>query len=158
MKLASILEDYETPRTLENYITVPPESERMRAMDIIDEIEGKLISKQMPPRNPGSSSMEWATQYGQLAHKIRRQLGKVGTIPIAKLKALETHLDEEHVRRLLQGEKGKSIEELPVVYWLNSGAYIGDGNHRVAAEHARGNDKVKVLLLDFRQHEKELQS
>lgn len=138
---------------MENFITVPSDQERFSAMDTIDEIEGELINQHMPRDNSGGSPLDRARQIGQFTNQLRRKIGKVGTVPINQLKAIETHLDEEHVRRLVQGGKSNNTEELPVVYVISTGAYIGDGNHRVAAEHVKGNDRVRVLLLDFRKYE-----
>ena len=157
MKLSEILEAEEPPRSMQNFITVPPDQERFDAMDTIDEIEGELLRQYMPRENPGDDPLARAKMMGQMTHEMRRKMGKVGTVPINKLKALETHLDPEHVTRLVNGGQSNNTEKLPVIYIISTGAYIGDGNHRVAAEHTKGNDRVKVLLLDFRKYEQTLQ-
>jgi hypothetical protein len=108
------------------------------AMEIIDDIEADLIEELsyiLPPTLTQSDRLRQIRQF------IDQNLGKVTTVPIAKLIPFEPDYDKEHI---LRGVKS----ELADVYLLNGKYYINDGNHRVIAAHLKGEKLVKVNIFD----------
>lgn len=159
MKLKDITEDRwdnEPSPDVPSPLPVPPPAELGKILDLIDEIESEYITKvysekfgEFDPKKP----MQW----GDASRMVRQQVGKIMNVPINKLTGIEPNLYGDHLVKLARGEAPKGPDKLPVIYVLSTGAYVGDGNHRVVDEFSRGNKTVKALVLDFRQQEKELQ-
>ena len=138
-----------------NPLPVPPDTERGDILDTIDDIEGNLVS-QAYKRLFGEFDVKKPHQWGEAAEYVRNRIGTVQLVPIASLTAIEPNLYGDHLSRLARGEKPRTGTKLPVIYILSSGNYIGDGNHRVVNELSKGREKVKALVIDFRQYEKDL--
>ena len=77
---------------------------------------------------------------------VIRRYAKTVDIPIANLTCTEVNLYEDHLQRLIRGEGKK---ELPLISKMGDVFLVNDGNHRVVAEHLKGNATVRVKLLDI---------
>jgi hypothetical protein len=139
-----------------NPLPVPPPAKLAIILDTIDEIEGELVSAAYKEKI-GAFDSSKPHLWGQIAHEVRRNIGKVQQVPINKLIAIEPKLYGAHLTKLAQGYTPTRGDKLPIIYVLNSGMYVGDGNHRVVNELSKGKSSVEAVVIDFRQQEKELQ-
>ncbi len=156
MKLAELKERdaYDEPEPdVPNPLPVPPQAQLWPILELIEEIEGKFINhayKEMfgefDPKKP--------QQWGQAAHAVRREMGKVQKVRIDELIGIEPKLYGDHLTKLAQGYTPTRGDKLPVVYVLSAGKILGDGNHRVVNELSKGEETVEALVIDFRKHEK----
>ncbi len=86
----------------------------------------------------------------------RRKFTQLARLPIASLLSTEPKLEKEHIEALVRGDDVKESSFMPIIFRLNDGDWIVDGNHRVVAAHLKGEKEVPVELLDLRQLEAEL--
>jgi len=147
--------DEEEP-DIPNPLPVPPPAKLAVILNTIDDIESEYIEKAYKEKF-GEFDPKKPHQWGQSAHYIRRQLGKIQEVPISKLTAIEPKLYGKHLVRLAGGYEPTRGDKLPIVYILKSGMYLGDGNHRVVNELSKGKTTVTALVLDFRKEEQELE-
>jgi len=94
------------------------------------------------------------TGYIDALREIDQFAGEVVDFPIGKIISIEPTLDDKHVSALVKGSTDKSSSEFPKVYLFKNRHYSLDGNHRLAAEHIKGNKSTNVLLLDVNRIEK----
>lgn len=139
---------------MDNPLPVPPQAQLWEILDLIEEIESEYV-REAYQKLFGEFDIKKPKQWGASADHVRRQLGKVQSVQINKLIAIEPKLYKEHMERLSAGYTPTRGDSLPIIYVLSSGMYIGDGNHRVANEHLKGKTTIQALVVDFRKEEKE---
>lgn len=149
----SVWEDEDEP-DFPNPLPVPSEEDRAQILDIIEEIEGNII--QQAYTEMFGDKFDGA-KWGQISRHVRETYGQIKTVPIHKLIAIEPKLYSAHLTKLTTGFVPTRGEKFPIVYVLNSGMYLGDGNHRVVNELMNGKTSVKAYVLDFRKAEQELE-
>jgi hypothetical protein len=147
MKICEIIEERwdDVERQFEN--PVPHDPDKMEdAFEFMDEIDGTLseLYKQEHNMNKFSS----ADEYAKAIVEQRNKYGEIKDIPIDAVLATETHLHKDHIDSILKGSVAKSSSGLPILYKMGNVFFVGDGNHRVAAEKIRGSKTVKALVLD----------
>lgn len=104
----------------------------------------------------GGKDPEGGAEYVKGLTLGRRKFSQLARLPIAGLLSTEPKLESAHIDALLKGTATQESSDLPIIFRLQDGDWIVDGNHRVAAEKMKGADEVAVELLDLRQLETEL--
>jgi len=115
--------------------------------DMADEVESTLIQRYK--QENGIEQLQ-GREYGNALQMMRERVGSVEILPISSLIATEPYLDEGHLNATVNNtERLKTSSKMPVVYKMGDKLIIGDGNHRIVAEHLKGKKQIKALLVDL---------
>ena len=137
------LEDVE--RQFENPVAHDP-SKMGDAFEFMDDADGALA--QAYKQEHGIERFPTGEEYGKALQEQRRKVGEVVDVPLDRILASETHLHKDHIDKIIKGGDVKSSSEFPILYKMGNIYFVGDGNHRVAAEMIRGGRSVKAIVLD----------
>lgn len=146
---AGLTEDEE--RTRENPLNVAPTHALHDAFERMEMIDGELTARGLHGRQATSPD-----QYSKGIEAGRAMYGGMESVSISELISTEPALDGAHLDALLAGNQVQTSSKTPIVYMLSDGYWIVDGNHRIAAEHLKGNSQVQVFLVDLLELETEL--
>lgn len=145
MKVQDIInevwDDDEDQRQFEN----PIPSANQDAFAYMDDIDGTLTDLYKQER--GIEKLQRA-EYRKSIHVQREKFGEVTDVPLDRILSTEPRLDKDHIDALIKGEDVKISSVYPVLYKKGDAYFIGDGNHRVAAEKIKGAKAVRAIVLD----------
>ena len=146
MKVQDILNEFDDEeRQFENPVAHDP-SKMEAAFEFMDDIDGALAQAYM--QEHGLKEFSSGAEYAKALQEQRKRFGEVVDVPLNRILASETHLHKDHIDQIIKGGDVKSSSELPILYKMGDIYFVGDGNHRVAAEMLRGGKSVKALVLD----------
>jgi len=137
--------DDENEREFEN--PIPHDSSKMEdAFEYMDEVDGDLVTLYKQER--GIKEFPSGAEYGKALQVQRNKFGEITNIPLNKILASETHLHKDHIDKIIKDGDITASSKLPILYKMGAVYFVGDGNHRIAAEMIRGKKSVEALVLD----------
>jgi len=143
--LNEIWDDDEDQREFENPVPHDP-SKTNAAFEHMEDVDGALMDAYK--REHGIEEFSSGVDYGKTLKAQRKRFGKITQVPLTNIIATETHLYKDQINNIIKGQNVKSSSEFPILYKIGSLYFVGDGNHRVAAEMIRGGKSVEAIVLD----------
>ena len=135
-------EDYESFRDADRDMVNPLRiTDSGDIFELMDDVDAEIASK-IPKKQKLSSDA-----FAKALRKMRGRVGKIENIPIKQIIGTEKYLVKDKIMSLLKGDS-KSSSKLPILYKQNNKYYVGDGNHRIAAEFLSKKPTVRALVLD----------
>jgi len=138
-------EDAESRRTTPNPLPVADSETLNHVFDLAEELDDKILAD-AKTRGIKPNGLR---EIGALLKQGRMAAGNMETVPIAKIVASEDMLDGKHLDALTnhKATTGSSGEVTLLKY--QGKYYAQDGNHRIAAAAARGDNQINALVLDM---------
>lgn len=147
MKVQDILNEFDDEeRQFENPVPHVNAMKMEAAFDFMDAID-EVLQKAYKQEH-GIQEFSNGIEYGRAIKEQRKKFGEITNVPLNKILATETHLYKDHIDQIIKGGDVKSSSELPILYKMGEIYFVGDGNHRVAAEMLRGKKSIKAIVLD----------
>lgn len=142
MRIKELFEDFQWDRDPDQDMENPlPLIKDDYAFNLMDSVDTALVSMV-----PGHEKLSGGN-YGATVIKAREQAGTEQDVPIKQMVSTEKYLVSDQIKALMQG-RARSSSKLPLLYKDGDTYYIGDGNHRIAADFLNKRPTTRALVLD----------
>lgn len=143
--LKEVWDDDEDQKQFENPLPFD-EGKLEDAWEYMDDVDGELARAYKTEHN--IEEFPSGRDYGNALRSQRKKYGVVVDIPLDKIIPTEQYLYKDQIDNIIKGGNVKSSSELPILYKMGDGYFVGDGNHRIAAVAISGGKSIKTLVLD----------
>jgi len=149
MKLHELTEDEwddaESRRTTPNPLPVADSKTLNHVFDLAEVLDDKILAD-AKRRGIKPNGLQ---EIGALLKQGRLAAGDMESVPVTKIVASEDMLDGRHLDALVnyKATTGSSGDVTLLKY--QDKYYAQDGNHRIAAAAARGDEQINALVLDM---------
>jgi len=134
-------DDAESRRTTPNPLPVADSATLNHVFDLAEELDSKILAyyKQQGKKPNG------LREIGALLKRGRREFGNVEVVPVSSIVASEDMLDGGHLDALTKNQQTTAPSGDVVLLKHQGKYYAQDGNHRIAAAAARGDNQIIVI-------------
>ena len=138
-------DDAESRRTTPNPLPVADSETLNRVFDLAEVLDDKILAD-AKRRGIKPNGLR---EIGALLKQGRMAAGNMESVPTANIVASEDMLDGKHLDALTNHKATTSASGDVTLLKYQGKYYVQDGNHRIAAAVARGDDTVNALVLDM---------